>query len=144
MKESMYKRSRLELYYLILKSCISNENHTRGSLNRQLKVPYALLNECLIYLERLGFLDVDYNQRTIKTTLEGQEYVRKFSYLMQQVGYITHLKTWNFQVNISQASLKDLPLFDNWSISLSDHSNFFELEYREWEITSSIWSKGHQ
>ena len=93
MKESAFKRSRLELYYHILKSCIINENHTRGSLNKQLKVPYPLLNECLMYLERLGFLDINYNQRTIKTTLEGQEYVRKFGYLMQQVGDITHLAT---------------------------------------------------
>ena len=93
MKESAFKRSRVELYYHILKSCIINENHTRGSLNKQLKVPYPLLNECLMYLERLGFLDINYNQRTIKTTLEGQEYVRKFGYLMQQVGDITHLAT---------------------------------------------------
>ena len=70
-----------------------NENHTRGSLNRQLKVPYFLLNECLLYLERLGFLDINYNQRTIKTTLEGQEYVRKFGYLMQQVGETSFLST---------------------------------------------------
>ena len=93
MNEPMIKRSRLELYYLILRFCNKNENHTRGSLNRQLKVPYSLLNECLIYLERLGFLDINYNERTIKTTLEGQEYVRKYGYLMQQVGNITHLTT---------------------------------------------------
>jgi len=68
-----------------------NENHTRGSLNRQLKVPYSLLNECLIYLKTLGFLDINYKEKTIKTTLEGQDYVRKFGYLMQQVGDITRL-----------------------------------------------------
>jgi predicted transcriptional regulator len=93
MKESTYKRSRLELYYLILKSCIVNEKHTRGSLNRQLLIPHYLLNECLTYLERLGFIDIDYNERTIKTTLKGQEYVRKFGYLLQQVGDITNLTT---------------------------------------------------
>ena len=70
-----------------------NENHTRGSLNRQLKVPYSLLDECLIYLETLGFLDINYKEKTIKTTLEGQDYVRKFGYLMQQVGDITRLTT---------------------------------------------------
>ena len=70
-----------------------NENHTRGSLNRQLKVPYSLLNEYLIYLETLGFLDINYREKTIKTTLEGQDYVRKFGYLMQQVGDITRLTT---------------------------------------------------
>ena len=70
-----------------------NENHTRGSLNRQLKVPYSLLNEYLIYLETLGFLDINYKEKTIKTTLEGQDYVRKFGYLMQQVGDITRLTT---------------------------------------------------
>ncbi len=93
MKESTYKRSRLELYYLILKSCIVNEKHTRGSLNRQLLIPHYLLIECLTYLERLGFIDIDYNERTIKTTLKGQDYVRKFGYLMQQVGNIAHLTT---------------------------------------------------
>ena len=70
-----------------------DENHTRGSLNRQLKVPHSLLNECLIYLETLGFLDINYKEKTIKTTLEGQDYVRKFGYLMQQVGDITRLTT---------------------------------------------------
>ena len=91
MKEPVFKRSRLELYYLVLKSCTINENHTRGSLNRQLKIPYSLLNECLIYLERLGFLDINYNERTIKTTLEGQEYVRKYGYLMQQVAIFSYI-----------------------------------------------------
>ena len=93
MKKPVFNRSRLELYYLILKSCAINEYHTRGSLNRQLMVPYPMLNECLIYLERLGFLDSKYNQRTIKTTLEGQEYVRKFGYLMQQVGETSYMST---------------------------------------------------
>jgi predicted transcriptional regulator len=92
MKESTYKRSRLELCYLILKSCIVNEKHTRRSLNRQLLIPHYLLNECLTYLERLGFIDID-SEKTIKTTLKGQEYVRKFGYLIQQVGDITHLTT---------------------------------------------------
>ena len=93
MKESTFKRSRLELYYFILKSCTVNEMHTRSSLNRQLKIPYSLLNECLTYLERVGFLDIRHNERTIKTTLEGQDYVRKFGYLMYQVGDMTHLTT---------------------------------------------------
>ena len=93
MKESPLKRSRLELYYYILKSCIINENHTRGSLNRQLWISYSLLNECLIYLETLGFLDINYNEKTIKTTLKGQDYVQKFGYLMQQVDDITRLTT---------------------------------------------------
>ncbi len=70
-----------------------NENHTRGSLNRQLKVSYSLLSECLIYLETLGFLDINYKVKTIKTTLEGQDYVRKFGYLMQQVDNITRPTT---------------------------------------------------
>ena len=93
MKESTIKRSRLELYYFILRSCTLNEEHTRSSLNRQLKIPYSLLNECLTYLERVGFLDIGHNERTIKTTLEGQDYVRKFGYLMYQVGDMTHLTT---------------------------------------------------
>ena len=93
MKESPFKRSRLELYYYILKSCISKENHTRGSLNRQLLISYSLLDECLIYLEQLGFIDFDYNDRTIKTTLKGQDYVQKFGYLMQQVDDTLNLST---------------------------------------------------
>jgi len=89
MKETITKRSRLELYHYILRKCIIHEHHTRGSLNRQLKVPYSLLNECLNYLETLGFLDINNREKTIKTTLEGQAFVRKFGYLMQQVGNIT-------------------------------------------------------
>ena len=93
MKESPFKRSRLELYYYILKSCIINEKHTRSSLNRQLLISYSLLDECLIYLQQLGFIDINYNDRTIKTTLKGQNYVQKFGYLMQQVDDVSNLST---------------------------------------------------
>ena len=93
MKESTYKRSRLELYYYILKSCINKENHTRSSLNRQLWISYSLLDECLIYLDKLGFININYNDRTLKTTLKGQNYVQKFEYLMQQVNDVSNLKT---------------------------------------------------
>ena len=93
MKESTFKRSRLDLYYLILKSCVVNEGHTRGSLTRELLIPAYLLNECLIYLERLAFIDIDYNEGTIKTTLKGQDYVQKFGCLLQQVGDTTRLTT---------------------------------------------------
>ena len=85
MKESSFKRSRLELYYYILRSCINNERHTRSSLNRQLLISYSLLDECLSYLDKLGFIDINYNDRIFKTTLKGQVYVQKFGYLMQQV-----------------------------------------------------------
>ena len=85
MKESQFKRSRLELYYYILKSCISNEKHTKGSLNRRLSIPYLLLDECLIYLEQLGFLDIIHNDMTLYTTSKGQDYVQKFGYLMHQI-----------------------------------------------------------
>jgi predicted transcriptional regulator len=93
MKESTSKRSRLELYYYILRSCIIDEKHTRSSLNRQLLISYSLLDECLIYLEQIGFIDINYNDRTIKTTLQGQNYVQKFGYLMQQVEDISKLST---------------------------------------------------
>ena len=83
MKESTLKRDRLEIYSCILKSCIVNEKHNRSSLNRQLLIPYSLLNECLMYLQALDFISIDYNEKTIKTTLKGQNYVRKFGYLMQ-------------------------------------------------------------
>jgi predicted transcriptional regulator len=85
MKESQFKRSRLELYYYILRSCIINEKHTRGSLKGQLSLSYSLLDECLIDLQQLGFIDIDHNDRTFKITLKGQDYVQKFGYLMQQV-----------------------------------------------------------
>ena len=85
MKESSFKRSRLELYYHILKSGIVNEKHTRSSLNRQLSISYSLLDECLIYLEKLDFIEINHNERTITTTLKGQDYVQKFGYLMQQI-----------------------------------------------------------
>ncbi len=91
MKEPSLKRSRLELYYYILKTCIIYKKHTRGSLNRQLLISHSLLDECIIYLERLGFLDVNYTEKTIETTLKGQDYVQKFDYLMQQVNDISNL-----------------------------------------------------
>ena len=48
-------------------------------------ISYSLLDDCLIYLKKLDFIDINYNDRTIKTTLKGQDYVQKFGYLMQQV-----------------------------------------------------------
>ncbi len=93
MKESISKRSRLELYYYILRSCIIDEKRTRSSLNRQLLISYSLLDDCLIYLQQLGFIDINYNDRAIKTTLKGQNYVQKFGYLMQQVEDISKLST---------------------------------------------------
>ena len=93
MKESPFKRSRLELYYYILRLCIINERHTKSSLNRQLLISYSLLDECLIYLRQLGFINIDYNDRTFKTTLKGQNYVQKFDYLMQQVNDVSNLQT---------------------------------------------------
>ena len=93
MKEFSFKRSRLELYYYILRSCIINERHTRSSLNRQLLISYSLLDECLTYLDKLGFIDINYNDRIFKTTLKGQAYVQKFGYLMQQVDDSSKLST---------------------------------------------------
>jgi len=96
MKKSTCKRSRLELYYYILKSCIINEKHTRGSLNRQLLISYSLLDECLTYLEQLDYIDINYNDRTINTSLKGQNYVQKFDYLMQQVMIRQNYQPKNF------------------------------------------------
>ena len=93
MKEYQFERSRLELYYYILRSYIINEKHTRSSLNRQLSISYSLLDECLIYLEQLDFIYINYNNRTIKTTIKGQNYVQKFGYLMQQVDEASTLPT---------------------------------------------------
>ena len=93
MKESSFKRSRLELYYYILKSCISKENHTRSSLNRQLSISYSLLDRCLFYLEKSRFIEINHAEKTIKTTLKGKDYVQKFGYLMQQVDNISNLST---------------------------------------------------
>ncbi len=93
MKEFPFKRSRLELYYYILRSCIINERHNKSSLSKQLLISYSLLDECLIYLQQLGFIDINYNERTIKTTLKGQNYVQKFGYLMQQVDDTLNLPT---------------------------------------------------
>ena len=92
-KESQFKRSRLELYYYILRSCFSKENHTRGSLNRELLMSYSLIDECLNYLQQVGFIDINYNDRTIKTTLKGQDYVQKFGFLMQQIDEASNLPT---------------------------------------------------
>ena len=93
MKEFPFKRSRLELYYYILKSCIINERHTKSSLNRQLLISYSLLDECLICLQQIGFININYNDSTFKTTLKGQNYVQKFDYLMQQVNDVSNLQT---------------------------------------------------
>jgi predicted transcriptional regulator len=93
MKESPFKRSRLDLYYYILKSCIINEKHSGSSLNRQLSISYSLLDECLFYLEKSRFIEINYAEKTIKTTLKGKDYVQKFGYLMQQVDNISNLST---------------------------------------------------
>ncbi len=56
-------------------------------------ISYSLLDECLIYLEGLDFIEINDNNRTFKTTLKGQDYVQKFGYLMQQVDDISTLST---------------------------------------------------
>jgi hypothetical protein len=93
MKESLFNGSRLELYYYILRSCTTLEKHARSSLNRQLLISYSLLDECIVYLEKLGFVDVNYPEKTIKTTLRGRDYVQKFDCLMQQINDNSYLST---------------------------------------------------
>jgi len=47
----------------------------------------------LLYLEKSGFIEINYAEKTIKTTIKGKDYVQKFGYLMQQVDNISNLST---------------------------------------------------
>ena len=78
------KRSRIELYYHILKTC-ADTIHTRSSLNSKLLISFAQLNDYLFILNDLGLLEIDHCNKSVSTTLKGKEFVKKFDYLTNQV-----------------------------------------------------------
>lgn len=85
MSETRHKRSRLELYYHILKICSDTEGHGRSYLNSKLWISFAHLNEYILNLYELDLLEINYSKYTIRTTLKGKEFVKKFDYLTNQI-----------------------------------------------------------
>jgi predicted transcriptional regulator len=83
------KRSRIELYYHILKTCADTKVHTRGSLNSKLLISFGQLNDYLFILNDLGLLEIDHCNKSVSTTLKGKEFVKKFDYLTSQVKIMT-------------------------------------------------------
>ena len=85
-----HRRTRLELYYNILKYCNNikegiNHHHNRNQINNDLLIPFAQINECILTLQEAGLLEIDRYNRTIKTTLKGIEFMSKFEILTQQL-----------------------------------------------------------
>jgi predicted transcriptional regulator len=79
------KRSRIELYYHILKTCSDTKVHNRSFLNSKLLVSFAQLNEYIFNLNELGLLEIANYNKSVRTTLKGKEFVKKFDYLTNQV-----------------------------------------------------------
>jgi predicted transcriptional regulator len=86
-KPTRKRRSRLELYYNILKYCnsINEHHHDINQINNELLIPFTQLNEYILNLQEAGLLEINRYDRTIKTTLKGIEFVRKFDFLTQQL-----------------------------------------------------------
>lgn len=84
---SRHRRTRLELYYNILKYCynIKDKNHNRNQINCDLLISFAQLNEYILTLKDAGLLEINRYDRTFKTTLKGIEFIRKFDFLTQQL-----------------------------------------------------------
>ena len=72
-----HRRSRLELYYNILK--YRNNLKDRNHHNRN------QINEYILTLQEAGLLEIDRYDRTIKTTMKGIEFMKKFDFLIQQL-----------------------------------------------------------
>ena len=83
------KRSRIELYFHILKTCSDTKVHTRSILNSKLLISFAQLNEYIFNLNKLGLLEIDKYNKSVRTTLKGKEFVKKFDYLSNQVKIIS-------------------------------------------------------
>ncbi len=81
------RRSRLELYYNILKYCntIDDQHHDINQINNELLISFTQLNEYILTLQEAGLLEINRYDRTMKTTLKGIEFVRKFDFLTQQL-----------------------------------------------------------
>jgi predicted transcriptional regulator len=79
------KRSRIELYYHILKTCNDTKVHTRSFLNSKLSISFAQVNEYILNLNDLGLLEIDHCNKSVRTTLKGKEFIKKFDYLTNQV-----------------------------------------------------------
>ena len=81
-------RTSLELYYNILKYCNNlkdSNRHDRNQINNDLLIPFAQINECILTLQEAGLLEIDRYDRTIKTTMKGIEFMKKFDFLIQQL-----------------------------------------------------------
>jgi len=82
-----HRRTRLELYYNILRYCnnLKDKQHNRNQINRDLLISFAQLNEYIFAMREVGLLEINRNDRTLRTTLKGIEFMRKFDILTQQL-----------------------------------------------------------
>ncbi len=85
--KSRHRRNRLEMYCNILKYCntIKGQHHNRNQINNELLISFAQINEYIINLEETGLLEINHYDRTIKTSLKGIEFIRKFDFLTRQI-----------------------------------------------------------
>lgn len=82
-----HRRTKLELYYNILKYCnnLKDKHHNRNQINDELLISFAQINEYISTLQEAGLLEINRYDRTIKTTLRGIEFIKKFDLLTQQL-----------------------------------------------------------
>jgi predicted transcriptional regulator len=86
-KPARSRRNRLELYYITLKYCntINEQHHDIDQINSELLISFTHLNEYILTLQEAGLLEITHYDKTIKTTLKGIEFVRRFDFLTQQL-----------------------------------------------------------
>ncbi len=79
------RRSKIDLYYYILKNCINRKNITRSQINYDLCISFAQLNEYLLSLEKLDLLEIDRDKIVFRITARGLEFVKSYDELISFV-----------------------------------------------------------
>jgi len=84
-EESRGRRSKLEIYYHILKLCIKRNGQAPSDLYEMISISYGQVKDYTEDLCQLGMLQINGNGKLIKTTTRGKLFVKKFDYLMKQI-----------------------------------------------------------
>ncbi|MDQ4073688.1 MAG: winged helix-turn-helix domain-containing protein [Thermoproteota archaeon] len=79
------RRSKVDLYYYILKNCVNRKNITRSQINYDLCISFAQLNEYILSLEKLGLLEIDRDKIVFRITPRGLEFVKSYDELISFV-----------------------------------------------------------
>lgn len=51
-------------------------------------ISFAQINEYIMKLVETGLLEINYDDKSIKTSMKGIEFIRKFDFLTQQISVL--------------------------------------------------------